>query len=74
MTVKSDLEKALASAESAKGTYMVAAQSTEDQTAKQKYEQMANDINNHISYLNSRVQYLNSTSGNLSNNLSDNEY
>jgi hypothetical protein len=41
MTVKSDLEKAVASAESAKGTYLVAAQSTEDATAKQKYEEMA---------------------------------
>jgi rubrerythrin len=65
MTVKSDLEKALASAQSAKGTYMVAAQSTEDETAKQKYEQMANDIDSHISYLNGRVQYLNGMSNNL---------
>jgi len=33
MTVRSDLEKAVASAESAKGTYLVAAQSTQDETA-----------------------------------------
>lgn len=58
MTVKSDLQKAIASAESAKGTYLMAAQSTDDQSAKQRYEQMANDISSHISYLNSRVQYL----------------
>lgn len=63
MTVKSDLEKAIASAESAKGTYMMAAQSTEDQSAKQRYEQMATDINSHISYLSSRVQYLSSSNG-----------
>lgn len=61
MTVKSDLEKAIASAESAKGTYMMAAQSTQDQSAKQRYEQMAEDISSHISYLNSRVQYLGSS-------------
>lgn len=63
MTVKSDLQKAIASAESAKGTYMMAAQSTEDQSAKQRYEQMANDVDSHISYLNSRVQYLTSSNG-----------
>ncbi len=61
MTVKSDLEKAVASAESARGCYMMAAQSTEDQSAKQRYEQMANDVDSHISYLNSRVQYLSSS-------------
>ncbi len=58
MTVKSDLEKAIAAAESAKGTYLVAAQSTEDQTAKKKYEEMAMNVGSHISYLNSRVDYL----------------
>ena len=61
MTVKSDLEKAVASAESAKGTYLVAAQSTEDATAKQKYEEMAMNIESHVSYLNSRLDYLNSS-------------
>lgn len=61
MTVKSDLEKAIASAESAKGTYLMAAQSTEDQSAKARYEQMAEDISSHVSYLNSRVQYLSSS-------------
>lgn len=61
MTVKSDLDKAIASAESAKGTYLMAAQSTEDSSAKQKYEQMAADMDSHISYLSSRVDYLNSS-------------
>ncbi|PKM78177.1 MAG: rubrerythrin family protein [Firmicutes bacterium HGW-Firmicutes-15] len=59
MTVKSDLQKAVASAESAKGTYLVAAQSTEDATAKQKYEEMAMNIESHVTYLNSRIDYLN---------------
>jgi hypothetical protein len=60
MTVKADLQKAVASAESAKGTYLMAAQSTEDATAKTRYEEMAMNIDSHISYLNSRLDYLNS--------------
>lgn len=64
MTVKSDLQKAIASAESAKGTYLVAAQSTEDPSAKQRYEQMAKDVDSHLSYLSSRVEYLNNSSQN----------
>jgi len=59
MTVKSDLQKAVASAESAKGTYLVAAQSTEDATAKQRYEEMAMNIDSHVTFLNSRIDYLN---------------
>jgi len=62
LTVKSDLQKAVASAQAAKGTYLMAAQSTEDQSAKQQYEQMAMDIDNHMDYLNSRLDYLNSIS------------
>jgi rubrerythrin len=59
MTVKSDLQMAVATAESAKGTYLVAAQSTEDATAKQRYEEMAMNIDSHVTYLNSRIDYLN---------------
>jgi len=62
LTVKSDLQKAIASAQAAKGTYLMAAQSTEDETAKQQYEQMSMDIDNHVDYLNNRVNYLNTTS------------
>lgn len=58
MTVQSDLKKAIAAAESAKGTYAMAAESTEDQTAKQKYEQMKSDMDNHLMFLNNRVSYL----------------
>lgn len=60
MTVKSDLQKAIASSESAKGSYAMMSQSTEDQSAKQMYEQMKSDMDRHIQYLNSRINYLNS--------------
>jgi len=36
MTVKNDLLKAAAAAEAAKGTYLMAAQSTQDATAKEQ--------------------------------------
>lgn len=58
MTVQSDLKKAIAAAEAAKGTYSMAAESTEDQTAKQKYLQMKADMDNHLMFLNNRVNYL----------------
>ncbi|HCJ57238.1 DUF1657 domain-containing protein [Lutispora sp.] len=61
MTVQSDLKKAIASAEAAKGTYSMAAESTEDQTAKQKYEEMKVDMDKHLMYLNNRLNYLNSS-------------
>lgn len=55
MTVKKDLEKALAAAESAKGTYATFAASTDDQGAKSMFQQMAQDMDRHIAQLNSRV-------------------
>ena len=55
MTVKSDLQKALAAAESAKGTYATFSQSTDDQTAKQMFTQMSQDMDQHISQLNGRL-------------------
>lgn len=61
MTVKSDLEKAIASAQAAKGSYMMAAEATDDPTAQQKYKDMATDMDTHLGYLSSRVQYMNST-------------
>jgi len=59
MTVQSDLQKAVASCESAKGTYALMAQSTEDQTAKKMYEVMKSDMDRHLQYLNGRIDYLN---------------
>jgi rubrerythrin len=61
LTVQSDLQKAIASAQSAKGTYLMAAASTEDSSAKQRYETMANEMDSHLNYLNSRLQYLSSS-------------
>jgi len=59
MTVKSDLQQAIAACESAKGSYSMMSQATEDQQAKHKYEQMTSDVNNHLEYLNDRLSYLN---------------
>lgn len=59
MTVQSDLQKAIASCEAAKGSYSLMAQSTEDQGMQQKFEQMASDIDGHIQFLNNRLDFLN---------------
>jgi rubrerythrin len=55
MTVQKDLQKAVAAAESAKGTYATFAQSTDDSTAKQMFQEMSKDMDKHISQLNSRL-------------------
>jgi len=55
MTVQKDLQKAVAAAESAKGTYSAFSQSTDDQTAKQMFTQMSQDMDQHISQLNNRL-------------------
>lgn len=55
MTVKKDLEKAVAAAQSAKGTYAAFASSTDDQSAKTMFQQMSQDMDRHIAQLNSRV-------------------
>lgn len=64
MTVKSDLQKAVAAAESAKGTYLMAAQSTQDATAKEQYEAMASTVDSHIAFINSRLNTLGSLGSN----------
>jgi len=68
MTVQKDLQKAVAAAESAKGTYATFGQSTEDQTAKQMFTQMAQDMDRHISQINSRLSV---TAQNQLNNQED---
>ncbi|MDD4599473.1 hypothetical protein SDC9_03911 [bioreactor metagenome] len=55
MTVQSDLKKALAAAESAKGTYATFSQATDDNSAQNMFEQMASDMDRHISQINSRL-------------------
>lgn len=55
MTVQSDLQKALAAAESAKGTYASFEQATDDNTAKQMFQSMSQDMDRHIAQINSRL-------------------
>ena len=58
MTVKSALEKAIASAQAALGTYAMFAASTDAPTAKQMFEQLQQDAQRHIQMLNGRLNYL----------------
>jgi rubrerythrin len=58
MTVKSDLQQAIAACESAKGCYAMMSQATEDPQAKQMYDQMTSDVNRHLQYLDGRLNYL----------------
>jgi rubrerythrin len=39
--------------------YATMAQATEDQQAKQMYERMTSEIDNHLQYLEGRLDYLN---------------
>lgn len=55
MTVQKDLQKALAAAESAKGAYASFASATDDQSAKNMFQQMSQDMDRHIAQLNSRL-------------------
>lgn len=59
MTVQQDVQKAVASAESAQGSYLTFASSTQDQSSKQMFQSMAQDMQRHIEQLKSRLQYLN---------------
>ena len=68
MTVKKDIEKALAAAQSAQGTYSTFSSSTDDANAKQMFKQMAQDMDRHISNLQSR---LSSTAENQLNSSAD---
>jgi rubrerythrin len=58
MTVQSDIQKAVAACEAAKGTYKVMAQSTEDQSAKSMYNEMSSDLERHLNYLSNRLSYI----------------
>lgn len=59
MTVQQDLQKAIASAKSAAGTYAMMAESTQDPSARQMFTQMAQDMERHEKILQSRLDYLN---------------
>lgn len=58
MTVQSDIKKAIASAESLKGSYSMFAESTEDSSAKQLFEELSEEMQRHVDSLNSRLSYL----------------
>ena len=58
MTVQQDLQKAVASAQAALGTYSMFAESTQDQSAKQMFKDMSKDMQRHIDWLNSRLNYV----------------
>jgi rubrerythrin len=58
MTVQQDLEKAVASAESAQGTYLSFASATQDKTQQQMFKSMAEDMQRHIDQLKERLDYV----------------
>lgn len=58
MTVESDLQKAIASAQSALGSYQMFAESTQDPAAKQMFQSMAQDMERHVNQLKARKDYL----------------
>lgn len=58
MTVQQDLQKAVASAESAQGSYLTFASATQDQSSKQMFQSMADDMQRHIDQLKGRLNYV----------------
>ncbi len=58
MTVKTDLEHAIARAEASKGTYLLFGAESEDQKAQTVFRDMAEDMDRHILILQSRLKYL----------------
>ncbi|TGE34480.1 DUF1657 domain-containing protein [Desulfosporosinus sp. Sb-LF] len=63
MTVQQDLQKAVAAAQSALGTYATFAESTQDQSAKQMFKDMTGDMYKHVAMLNSRIGYVTENNG-----------
>lgn len=58
MTVQQDMQKAVAAAEAAQGSYMVFSNATQDQSTKQMFQDMANDMQRHIEQMKGRLTYL----------------
>ncbi|WP_407312233.1 DUF1657 domain-containing protein [Desulfosporosinus sp. SB140] len=58
MTVQADLEKAVAAAQSALGTYESFATCTLDETAKTMFKEMSSDMQRHVSQLRGRLAYV----------------
>jgi rubrerythrin len=59
LTVQSDLQQAIAASQTAVGCYATMSQATEDPQAKQMYEKMKCEVDNHLQYLEGRLDYLN---------------
>jgi rubrerythrin len=74
MTVKGDLQKAVAAAESCQGTYATFTQATDDPSAKQMFKQMEQDMDRHISALQSRLSSTASSTTTSSASESSNSY
>ncbi|HEY3368466.1 MAG TPA: DUF1657 domain-containing protein [Symbiobacteriaceae bacterium] len=58
MTVKADLDRAIAMAEASKGNYLLFSTESEDKKATQVFQDMAQDMERHVKILESRVDYL----------------
>lgn len=58
MTVQSDLQKAIAQAESMQGTYANFATSTQDPAAKKMFQEFEADMLKHINSLQGRLNYV----------------
>lgn len=61
MTVQSDMQKCIAAAKAAMGSYAMFENATLDQSAKAMFKDMAKDMERHVQILESRLQYLNSS-------------
>jgi len=59
MTVHNDLERAIAMAEAAKGSYMLFSTESEDVEATKVFKEMAEDMHRHVTILESRLDYVN---------------
>jgi rubrerythrin len=58
LTVQQDLQKAVAAATCALGTYSTFSLSTQDQSAKTMFEELTKDAQRHVSMLNGRLAYI----------------
>jgi rubrerythrin len=58
MTVRNELDRAIAMAEASKGSYLLFAVDSEDQKATQVFQDMAGDMDRHVQILKSRRDYL----------------
>lgn len=58
LTVRRDLDRAIAMAEASRGSYLLFATDSEDEKATTVFNDMAADMNRHVKILESRRDYL----------------